>query len=883
MADRPDPDVLLQRVQAEEARAAHGRLKIFLGYAAGVGKTYAMLEAAHQRQAEGVEIVVGYIETHGRAETENLLQGLEVLPRQQVAYRGVVLPELNVDAVLARRPQLALIDELAHTNAPGVRHPKRFQDVEELLAAGIDVYTTLNVQHLESLNDIVAQITSARQQETVPDRVLDEAAEIEMVDLPPEELLQRLREGKVYVPDQASRAIELFFRKGNLTALREMALRRAAERVDDQMRAYMQSRAIAGPWHASERLVVCVSASPSSERLIRSARRLADELNAPWYVLHFESSTRPDLHAANREKVSQHLQLAESLGAETVTVSGESLSESVLQFARKHNVTKIVIGSRGRSRWRDQFRVSLVEDLVRASGNIDVFIISDTPAIERGQRRNTPTKPKLRAYALSLGMVALATTIGLLLRDRIERTNIVMLYLTAVLVASLYLGRAAGVLSAIVGVLAFDFFLVPPYYTFAINDTQYLVTFFALLVLSLVVSGLAARARDQALAASGREAQTAALYDLSRAMTSAQDLEGIIRVIIAQLQNVFERGAVVFLPDSSGLRAYADKSHTVTEHDRAVAAWAFEQRLPAGRGTDTLPATQLRCVPMLTPRGAVGVLGIRPASDNRSLSIDQRRTLSSFANQAALAIERAQLAEKARDAELLQAADRLQRSLLDSVSHELRTPLVTIAGALSALEEDGGRFDAAGRAGLITTAREEADRLNRLVANLLNMTRLEAGALRLTLAGADVEDLVGSALDMLGSRTTGRSIETHIPADLPMVRVDFVLLVQVLVNLLDNAIKYSPADQTIRVFASRDKDCVCMSVEDQGPGIPAADLEHVFDKFYRVQRPGVAGGTGLGLSICRGIVDAHGGRIWAANTPGGGATFAFTLPIEERR
>ena len=881
--ERPDPDILLRRVQAEEERATRGRLKIFLGYAAGVGKTYAMLEAAHQRKAERVDVVVGYIETHRRAETEAMLADLEVLPRQQVPYRNVTLTELDVDALLARHPQLALVDELAHTNAPGVRHPKRYLDVEELLAAGIDVYTTLNVQHLESLNDVVAQITGTQQRETVPDRVLDEASEIEMVDLPPDELLRRLGEGKVYVPDQANRAIEQFFRKGNLTALREMTLRRAAERVDDQMRAYMQTHAIPGPWHASERIAVCVSPSPNSERLIRSARRLADELNAPWYAVHFESATHPDLREADREQVTAHLQLAESLGAEAVTLTGESLSDAVLDFATKHNVTKIVIGSRSRSRWQDLLRVSLVEDLVRKSGDIDVYIISETP---RGATRYAPPRPAQvqrawRPYALSAVLVAAATLLGLVLRGQVEPTNLVMPYLAVVLITALYFGRAPAVLSAIMGVLAFDFFLVPPYLTFAVSDTQYVLTFFGLFLLGLIVSDLAARARDQAVAATRREAQTAALYDLSRELTSATDLPGIVSVVIAQVERVFERGAIVFLPQGESLEPFAGAGAAATmEHDLAVAAWAFEHGEPAGRGTDTLPAASLRCLPMLTPRGTVGVLGLRPASDERMLTTDQRRTLNSFANQAALAVEREQLIEKARASELLQATEKLQRSLLDSVSHELRTPLVTITGALSTLEEDDNQIDAATQRSLVVAAREEADRLNHVVANLLNMSRLEAGALHLLLAGADVEDLVGSALNALGWRLKGREIATAVPADLPMVRVDFVLTVQVLVNLLDNALKYAPPDKPISIEAARDGHVVKLAVVDHGPGVPQADIDRIFDKFYRVQHPDTVSGTGLGLSICRGIIEAHGGQIWATPTPGGGTTITLALPVD---
>lgn len=880
--ERPDPDALLKHVQADEMRAGRGRLKIFLGYAAGVGKTYAMLEAAHQRKAEGVDVVVGYVETHGRVETEAMLHDLEVLPRHQVAHRNALLSELDGDALLARRPQLALIDELAHTNAPGLRHLKRYQDVEELLAAGIDVYTTLNVQHLESLNDVVAQITGTRQRETVPDRVLDEATEIEMVDLPPDELLKRLREGKVYVPEQASRAIEQFFRKGNLTALREMTLRRAAERVDDQMRAYMQTRAIPGPWHASERILVCVSASPTSERLIRSARRLADELNAPWYAVHFESGARPELREIVRERVTVHLQLAESLGAQVVTLTGDSLAKGVLNFARQHNVTKIVIGSRVKSRWLDSLRVSLVEDLVRLSGDIDVYIISETQGtapLAAGHHRQ-PVFP-WRGYLISAGLVAAATLLGLALRGQVEPTNLVMPYLTVVLVAALYLGRAPAVLAALLGVLAFDFFLVPPYFTFAVSDTQYVLTFFGLFLLGLIVSDLAARTRDQALAATRREAQTAALYDLSRELTSATDLPGIVAVVIAQVERVFERGAVVFLPREDGLQPFASAGGVETsEHDLAVASWAFDHAEPAGRGTDTLPAAGLRCLPMLTPRGAIGVLGIRPANVERMLTTDQRRTLNSFTNQAALAIERAQLVERARAAELLQVTEKLQRSLLDSVSHELRTPLVTITGALSALEEDGGQLDSATQSSLVSSAREEAERLNRLVANLLSMTRLETGTVHLVLEAADVEDLVGSALDMLGPRARGRQIDTRIPPNLPMVRVDFVLMVQVLTNLLDNAIKYAPPDQPICVSAGQADDMLRVEVTDKGPGIPDADLERVFDKFYRIQRQGAPSGTGLGLSICRGIVEAHGGRIWAASGPEGGTMITLTLPLE---
>jgi len=888
---RPNPDHLLEQVRAEERRRARGRLKVFLGYAAGVGKTYAMLEAARQRQAQGVDVAAAYVETHGRAETEALLGDLEVVPRRQVEYRGASLGELDIDATLARHPQLALVDELAHTNAPGSRHPKRYHDVEELLAAGIDVYTTLNIQHLESFNDVVAQITGVVVRETIPDRAMDEADEIELIDLPPDELLQRLREGKVYVPDQAARAVERFFRKGNLTALREMSLRCAARRVDDQMRAYMQMRSIPGPWPAAERLLVCVSPSPLNERLVRAARRLADELKAEWFALYVETPGQTRLPPEDRDRVARNLQLAEELGAKTATRQAECVAESVVDFAREHNVTKIIAGKPLRPRWVELLRGSVLDQIVRQSGSIDVYVISgsaEQPAQARAFARRAAVS--WRRYLQGAGLVVAATLVGWPIHSRVEPTNLVMLYLTAVVVAALYLGRGPAVLASVLGVLALDFFFVPPHHTLAVQDTQYLLTFLGLLGVGVVVSTLAARAHDQTAAGRRREAQTTALYSLSRDLAAAVGLDAVLQVVISHIRETFHSAAAVLLPEGErlGVRV-ASFGLTVDDDEHAVAIWAFQHGRPAGEGTDTLPAAALGYLPLKTARGVVGVLGVRPAAPDQWVAPERRQLLEAFASQAALAVERAQLAEQASQIELLSATERLQAALLNSISHDLRTPLASITGVLSSLRKprptdaQSARLDDAARDELVESAWEEADRLNRLVANLLDMTRLEAGALKVTKEPCELQDVVGTVLLQLADRLGDRAVTTEIPPDLPLVPVDFVLIAQALANVLDNAIKYSPADLPIEITARVVSDQLEVTVADQGMGINPDDLGRVFDKFYRVQRPESPTGTGLGLSISKGIVEAHGGAIQAQNRPGGGTIIKLTLPLAEGR
>lgn len=882
---RPDPDQLLARIQSEAQQSQRGRLKIFLGYAAGVGKTFAMLEAARQRKAEGVDVVVGYVETHGRLETEAMVAGLEVVPRKEIPYRSVTLTELDTDAVLSRRPQLALVDELAHSNAEGSRHPKRYHDVEELLTAGIDVYTTLNVQHLESLNDVVAQITGVAVRETVPDRVIDAANEIELIDLPPDELLQRLNEGKVYVPEQAARAIQRFFRKGNLTALRELSMRRAAERIEDQMRDYMQIKAIPGPWAAAERLLVCISPNPLGERLVRSARRLADELNAEWLAVYVETAAQARLSEDDRSRVAKTLLLAEELGGRSITVSGRSVSESILATARKHNVTKIIAGKPLRPRWREILAGSVVDELIRTSGVIDVYIISseESPTATRPEAQPTVSW-QWRRYAWALVLILVATGIGTLVQPHVSPTNLMMVYLLAVVIAAAFLGRGPSILIAFLSVLTFDFFFVPPFLNFAVSDTQYILTFVGLFGVGLVISELTARLRDQAEVAQRREQETATLYALSRDLAVAEGVDEIVAVVSENVRQIFRRETVIFLPAPGSDRGVkpvgVNPNFKLDDNEVAVASWAFRNGASAGRGTDTLTASDARYIPLKTANGVVGVLGVKPSSSDDILTPDQRRLLETFASQAGLAIESAHLAEQAQTARLLQATERLQGALLNSISHDLRTPLVAVKGALSSLVEGGPAMDADIRRRLLDTALGEADRMNRLVGNLLNMTRLESGAMQVIKQAGDIQDAIGTALENLGERTADRPVSVRVPDTMPLIPMDFVLIVQVVVNFIDNSLKYSPLGSPIDIEARIVEEMVQVRIGDRGVGIPPEDLEHIFDKFYRVQRPENVSGTGLGLSISKGIVEAHGGRAWAENRQGGGALFLFTLPLE---
>ena len=873
MADKPP---------LPETSPARGRLKIFLGYAAGVGKTYAMLEAARQCKNEAVDVVVGIVETHHQPATEALLQELEIIPPRQITHDNLPSIEMDIDAILKRKPQLVLVDELAHVNRPGPRHARRYQDVLELLETGVDVYATLDIQNIESLNDVVAQITGMKVRETVPDSLMDAVTDIQLVDLPPDELIQRLKDGKVYVPHLDEHTIEKFYRKGNLMALRELALRRAAERVDVQMRTYMRTSAIPGPWPAGERLLVCISPGALGERLIRAARRLADELKGEWFAIYVETPQDARLSQGERDQVARSLRLAEQLGARTVSRPGQSVAETVLEYAHRHNITKIIAGKPVRSRWIEALRGSVVDRLIRAGGNIDIYVVSSEsePQPHRIVEGWRPHRPLWR-YLLALLLAAAATGLGALIAPYIHPTNLVVIFLLSVVLAAVYLGRGPAILASLLGVASFDFFFVPPPLTLAVDDTEYLLTFIGLLAVSLVISQLTAVVRRQVEAVMRREAETVALYELGRDLTVAADLEAVCQAAISHVGQTFSREVAVFLPVGNSLKVHsASPGLIISGDDARIATWAFDHGQVAGRGTETHAEAALRYQPLKTTRGVVGVLGVKPADPARHLSREQLRTLDAFANQIALAVERASLAEQARQAEVLEITDKLQNALLNSISHDLRTPLVSITGALSSLADDRIQLDESSRRSLVETAGEEADRLNRLVGNLLDMTRLESGAMRIKKDACDIQDVIGSALEELGSRLGDRKIQIKIPGGLPLIPLDFVLVERVLVNVIDNALKYSPPETPIEIKANITGAFLEIDVADHGTGIPAEDLSRIFDKFYRVQRPGSVSGTGLGLAISKGILQAQGGFIAAENRPGGGTIITISLPLQ---
>ncbi len=880
--ERPSPEVMLKAARAEEREEARGRLKIFLGYAAGVGKTYAMLKAAGQQQLEGRDVLAAYVESHGRPETDVLLEGLPTIAKMQLEYQGVLLPELDIDATLKKRPQIVLVDELAHTNAPGSRHEKRWQDIEELLVAGIDVYTTVNVQHFESVKDIVAQITGVTVQETVPDSMLDQAAEITLVDLPPEELLQRLRQGKVYIPEQAAWAIEKFFKPGNLIALRELALRRAAARVDEEMRTYMETRAIPGPWPVSERLLVCASGSPFSEKLIRTTRRMADEMKAEWYTVYIETPSLARQQQENREQVWRDLRLAESLGAEVVTITASSVAEAVIDYAVRHNVTRIVVGKPAKSRWRELFRPPIVDQIIRLSGAIHVHVVSISGVpVKPGSRVAAPRRAvPWFAYLASLCLVAATTLLSALAMPYLSPVNMVMLYLLAVVLAAAQLGLRPAILTAALGVLSFDFFFIPPRGSFKVDDTEYVFTFFGLFVVGVVISSLVNKARERAEVMRERELQTESLYYLSRDLAAAVDRDSIMAAVLKNISETLQAQLAVLVPHGEQMETLAiSKDLQLNVKELAVADWAFRNRRPAGVATETLSSAELLYLPLTTPASFLGVLGIKLENMADYRSPQNRRLLDAFVTQISLAMERVQLAEQAEQVQLLRARESLERALLNSISHDLRTPLVTIIGALSSLRDDNLQLDDRRRRALLTGAWDEAERLNRFVGNLLDMTRLEAGEMGLHKEPSDVQDLIGCALAVLESKLAEREVAVKLAEGLPLVTIDMVLMSQVLVNLLDNSLKYSPAGSSIEITAHRHGEHLFIEVLDRGPGIPEQDLQRVFEKFYRLPVPEGVGGTGLGMSICKGIVEAHDGKIWARKRSGGGLRITIQLPL----
>jgi two-component system, OmpR family, sensor histidine kinase KdpD len=878
---RPSPEALL----AEAQRESRGRLKIFLGAAPGVGKTYEMLSAAQARARDGTDVVIGVVETHGRKETEALVGGLEVIPRRHVEYRGRKLEEMDLDALLARHPQLALIDELAHTNVPGSRHPKRYMDVEELLAAGIDVYATLNIQHVESLNDVVARITRIRVRETVPDSVIDRADDIELIDLTPEDLIQRLKEGKVYVPHQAERAIRHYFAPGNLTALRELALRRTAQRVDEQMVRYMQAHAIKGPWAAGERVLVCVSGNPDSVAVVRHARRMADRLKAPWTALHVETSRNLRMTEAERNHVAEALRLAQRLGGEAVTLPGQDVAETVAEYARANNVTLIIAVQSPRSRWRDMLFGSMAQQLIRKADGAIVHVISQPHQDEVQDAPRTPAEPRPfelqpEAWLGSLACVAVAAVLGLLVRQVIGTSSISLLFLTAVLVSAVLFGLWPALLACVVSTLAYNFLFLPPLYTFTIADPENVVALFFFAVAAVIVSNLTARVRAQAITARARARTTEELYLFSRKLAVATNLDDLLWATVHQIALMLKVRVVLLLPDEERIvvRAGFPPEDTLDDADLAAARWCWEKNRPAGRGADTLPGAKRLFLPMQTGRGAVGVIGIDRDEPGSMLTPDQQRLLDALADQAALAIERVNLVEAVDRARLAVETDRLRSALLTSISHDLRTPLASILGSATSLS---GALDAATRDALAHNIQDEAERLNRFIGNLLDMTRLESGPLPTRTSLTELSDVVGSALQRAGKVLTNHSVQMQLESNLPLLELDDVLFEQVLFNLLDNAAKYTPPGSRITISAWREGGQVKLQVLDEGQGIPPADLERIFDKFYRAGGPDHRrAGTGLGLSICRGFIEAMGGTIIAGNrTDRCGAVFTIALPV----
>jgi two-component system, OmpR family, sensor histidine kinase KdpD len=887
---RPDPDLLLAKVNRQELQARRGKLRIYFGSSAGVGKTYAMLTAARKLASEGRQVVVGVVETHGRAETAALLDGLEVLPPKSIEYRGKTLLEFDLDAALARRPQLILVDELAHSNVTGTRHPKRWQDVDELLAAGIDVFSTLNVQHLESLNDVIGGITNVRVWETVPDKVFDAADEVVLVDIPADELLARLKAGKVYVAQQAEHAAQHFFRKGNLMALRELALRRTADRIEGDVQAYRVDQSIGSVWKTATALLTCVGPDAAAERVVRAAARLAGQLNTEWHAVYVETPSLQRLAPAKREKILANLNLAQQLGATTAVIASPEIAESIIAYARKNNLSKLVIG-------RDPVR--RLWPWQRSSGQKLALLAPDIDLIEIGRAENSakenaregvPLPPaadleasqrrkvkRLRYVWAALTCVCV-TLISVPLAALFENSNIVAIYILDVVLVGVWLGRGPAALAAVLGVCAFDFFFVPPRLSFAVSDVQYLLTFFIMLAVGLITGQLTAGLRFQARVASHREERAGSLYEFARDLSGAVQVEQVVKISDESIQRTFRASAALLLPDASG-RLIATMSNTVgLAVEIGTAQWAFDRGQPAGSGTDTLPGSEVLYIPLRAPTKARGVLAVK-AHNRRMLRIpEQRQLLDTFAALIAIALERVHYVGIAQDALLKMESERLRNSLLAALSHDLRTPLTVLGGlaeslALTAPKLSSQQLEAA------QAIQDEARRMSTMVSNLLDMARIESGEVKLNLQWQPLEEVVGAALEAARAMLQKHTVVVQLPRDLPLVKFDAVAIERVLVNLLENVSKYTPPGSTVTLSAQVMGEELSVSVADNGPGLPAGREEAVFQKFTRGERESATPGVGLGLAICRAIIESHQGRISAAQRPGGGAVFTFTLPL----
>jgi two-component system sensor histidine kinase KdpD len=877
---RPDPDALL----ALAGREGRGHLKVFLGAAPGVGKTFTMLSQARQLKAEGVDVVIGLVETHGRTETKALLDGLEVLPRRIVSYKDHVIEEFDLDAALARRPRLIVVDELAHTNAPESRHPKRYQDVEELLGAHIDVWTAINIQHLESLSDVVSTITGITVRETVPDTILERADEVVVVDITPAELIQRLKDGKIYLPDNALRAANHFFKAGNITALRELALRQTADRVDDQMVDYLRQNAIEGPWPTAERILVCVGGDALSETVVRAAGRLAKGLNGTWIALHLERAGTEVTDEATLRRIDETMRLAERLGAETARITAKDLPEALLRFARKENTTQIVLG-RSHAGWLARlFGRSLSDEIVRLASDIAVHIVTgETPArqlVAPKFRRPRQAVAGTVTAALSVGGAVL---LGILAKHWINLPNLSMIFLTAVLFCAVTYGIWAAIAAAFLSFLAYNFFFIEPIYSFTVAEPHELFALVIFLLVAVLTGSLAGRVREQADAVRRRAAVTQALYDFSRKLSGTAKLDDVLWVFASHAAATIKGQVIILLSEGPDLviRAAFPPEDSLGTAEWAAARWAVGHAEIAGAGSGTLPNIVYQFRPLRTSRGVLGTIGLQAST---VFDAEMERAIAALLDQAAIAIERTLLVEEAAAAEAAAESERLRAALLSSISHDLRTPLSSIMGSVTSLRQLGAQMPEAAREDLLAAIEEEAGRLTRFVTNLLDMTRLESGALNVKHEGMDVTEAVRAAISRARKSFSDRKIELSVAANVSLVRGDTTLLEQVIFNLLDNADKYVPADTPTRVEVDLSGPDVVVSVTDEGPGIPFDQLERVFEKFYRVRRgDGRPPGTGLGLSICRGIIDAMGGSITAESPvrDGHGTRIVIRLPAAD--
>lgn len=898
--ERPDPDELLAKVERETAKAKRGRLKIFFGAAAGVGKTYEMLLAARERRTESADIVIGLVETHGRKETAALLEGLDVLPPRQVQYRGTTLREFDLDAALKRKPSIIVVDELAHTNAPGCRHPKRWQDIEELLDAGIDVYTALNVQHLESLNDDIGQISGIRVWETVPDTVFERADEVELVDLPPDELLMRLKEGKVYLPQQAQEAIKNFFRKGNLIALRELALRQTANRVDAQMLDYREDHAIRDVWQVNERILVCVGPNELAERLIRAGKRFATALRAEWLVVYVETPQLERLSAERRDAVLRVLRQAEQLGAESVTLSAPEMSRAIIRLARERNVTKIVMGKPFRRGWRRWLLGSVVDTLISQAHNINLYLLGSPQgdevrsekeltlyrkrALPGLSKRLSPRKKNYyQSYVWAVVVTLISTLIARLMHSRFEVANLVMVFLLGVVFTAARFGRGPSILASFLGAAILDFFFVTPYFSFSIADTQYLVTLAAMLIIAILISHLMANVRSQAKVAAHRERRATVLYSMSKELAASQNEEEVVQVAVRHIHAEFSSRNVILFPDVHGRVVYPSErplTESLPGADLSVAQWVLDHNELAGQGTNTLPGANAIYFPLSGWDRVLGVLALQPVNLRRVFLPEQRKLLETFIQQVAQALTRVRFAEQAKSSQLQMEAERLRNSLLSAISHDLRTPLATIMGSASTLAEGDERLKAEEKIQLNRDIFEEAKRMSSLINNILDMARLDSGSVELNRQWYPLDEIIGSVLSRLEKPLHGRTVKVKLPPGVTMVYVDAVMIEQVLVNLLENAVRYTPENSPLEITAVSSPFAVEITVADRGPGIPKGKEEQLFQKFYRVRQEAAQSGVGLGLSICRAIIEAHGGCIQAENRSSGGTVFSFVLPID---